>query len=444
MKAPAAVSKLAKEAVSKAAARKSLWVRVPPAASPVPDPRLKTIDELCEFEGRLAGTDAERRAANHLAGRLRALGRRVDVEPTYVHPQAPLIWAAHCAIALAGSLLSVAEPAIGFALVLIAATSLYLDLNARFYLLRRLFFRRASQNVVSPGTSPTAPARLLLVAHYDAARTGTIHQPKQVARAQRLAAFLPFPHTRLLFWSIAVLLPLLGARMAGLDSEAVSVLQLPPTLLLLVAIFLLVDVQLSAPVPGANDNASGVATAIAIAEQLQEEPARNLDVWVVLTGGEECGMEGMRSFIRPRRKRFEPESTFVLAIDSVGNGDVRWIESEGMAVSFGMDRRLIELCAAIAEADDGGRYRAAPLRHGSATDALAARAGGLRATAITCLEPGAMVPANHHTRADLPGTLDVAALDRAEGFAVDLIRALDRDVGRASERPERELAPATA
>jgi hypothetical protein len=408
------------------------------------DPRLKTIDELCSFEGRLAGTDAERRAANHLAERLRALGRRVDVEPTYVHPQAPLIWAAHCALALAGSLLSVAEPAIGFALVLFAATSLYLDLNARFYLLRRLFFRRASQNVVSPGSNPTAPARLLLVAHYDAARTGTIHQRKNVARAQRLASVLPFPHTRLFFWSIAVLLPLLGVRMADVDANAVSILQLPPTLILLVAIFLLVDVQLSSVVPGANDNASGVATMLALAERLRDEPPRNLDVWIVLTGAEECGMEGMRSFIRPRRKRFKPETTFVLAIDSVGAGDVRWIESEGLTVSFPMDRRLCELCAAIADADDEARYRAAPLRTGFATDALAARAAGLRATALTSLEPGAMVPANHHARADLPDSIDAEALDRAEAFALDLIGSLDRDVGRTIERPDRELEPANA
>ena len=408
------------------------------------DQRLKTVGELCAFEARLAGTDAERRAANDLAGRLRALGRRVDVDPTYVHPQAPLIWAAHCALALAGSLVSVAEPAVGFALVLLAATSLYLDLNTRFYLLRRLFFRRASQNVVSPGSNPTAPARLLLVAHYDAGRTGTIHQPKHVARAQRLTRFLSFPHTRLLFWSLAALLPLLGARMAGVESDAISVLQLPPTLILLVAIFLLVDVQLSAVVPGANDNASGVATTLALAERLRDEPAGNLDVWVVLTGAEECGMEGMRSFIRPRRKLFESKPTFVVAIDSVGAGDVRWVESEGLTVSFPMDRRLAELCAAIADADEDGRYRAAPLRHGFATDALAARVAGMRATAITCLEPGAMVPANHHTHADRPDAIEVAALGRAEEFALDLIRALDRDVARASDLPDRELEPASS
>jgi Peptidase family M28 len=408
------------------------------------DPRLKTIDELCAFDGRLAGTDAERRAANHLAGRLRALGRRVDVEPTYVHPQAPLIWAAHCALALAGSLVAVSEPAVGFALVLLAATSLYLDLNARFYLLRRLFFRRASQNVVSPGANPTAPARLILVAHYDAGRTGTIHQPKQVARAKRLSGLLGFPHTRLLFWSVAILLPLLGTRMAGVESNLVSALQLPPSLFLLVAIFLLIDVQLSAVVPGANDNASGVATCLSLAERLREEPVRNLDTWIVFTGAGECGAEGMRSFLRPRRKRFAPDSTFVLALDSVGAGDVRWIDSEGLTVSFVMDRRLNELCAAVAEADDDGRYRAAPVRRGSTSDALAARVARLRATAITAREPGALLPANHHTRADLPAAIDPEALDRAEAFALDLIRALDRDVGRATRVPDRELAPARA
>ena len=410
------------------------------------DPRLDTIRELCSFEGRLAGTDAERRAANHLAARLQALGRRADVEPTYVHPQAPLIWAAHCAIAFAGSLVAVAEPAVGFALVLLAATSLYLDLNARLYLLRPLFFRRASQNVVSPGSNSTAPACLVLVAHYDAARTGAVHQPGNVARARRLASLLRFPHTRLLFWSVAVLLPLLGARMAEVDSGALSILQLPPTLILLVAMFLLVDLQLSPIAPAANDNASGVAVTLSLTERLRSEPPANLDVWVVLTGAQECGMEGMRAFVRARRKRFERASTFVVALDSVGAGDVRWIEADGLTVSFDMDRRLSELCAAVAEArrSDGAAHGAAPLRRAGGSDALAARVAGWRAGAITCLEPGAIVPANHHTMGDVPDAIDPEAIDRAESFAHDLIRALDRDVGRASAPAEPELAAAGA
>src|SRR5262245_11833706 len=65
------------------------------------DARGELIRDRCSFRGRLAGTDAERRAAGWLAATIRARGRRVDVEPTYVHPQAPLVEAAHCALGFA-------------------------------------------------------------------------------------------------------------------------------------------------------------------------------------------------------------------------------------------------------------------------------------------------------------------------------------------------------
>ena len=106
---------------------------------------MELIRELCSIEGRGPGTDAERRAANMLGGRLRAIGRDVHLEPTYVHPQYALVHALHAAVAIAGSVLATVEPAIGFGLVLLVATSMYLDLNTRFYLARSLFFRRASQ-----------------------------------------------------------------------------------------------------------------------------------------------------------------------------------------------------------------------------------------------------------------------------------------------------------
>jgi hypothetical protein len=99
---------------------------------------------------------------------------------------------------------------------------------------------------------------------------------------------------------------------------------------------------------------------------------------------------------------------------------------------------------AIAEADreDTNRYRAAALRHGFATDALAARVAGLRANTITCLEPGAITPANHHTPQDMPDAIDPQALKRAANFTLDLIRALDRDLARTSKRAPEPQAEA--
>jgi len=398
------------------------------------DERIETIRELCSFEGRLAGTDAERRAAGRVAERLRDTGRRVEVEPTYVHPQMPLVHALHCALGFAGSLISIALPPLGFGLVLFAATSMYLDLNARFYLLRRLFFRRASQNVVARGLRPDAPAQLLICAHVDAARTGAAFTPRRVRLATRVDGLLPFPFGpfRFLFWSLAILLPILGARLAGIDGNAVSLLQLPFTLTLLVGVFALVDIQLSEVVPAANDNASGVATALAVAKALDAEPPERLDVWVLVTGGEEALMEGMHAFLRSHRKSLEKDRTYFVNLDSVGGGDIRFVTSEGFAVGIPADRRLVELCEAIATADreNGNRFVAAPLRSGFATDALPASLAGYPAATITCLEPGALVPARYHRADDVAEAIDTVALDRAQNFTIELVRAIDRDLGR--------------
>ena len=395
--------------------------------------RMDVIRELCSFEGRRAGTDAERRAANWLAGSLRDSGRRVEVEPTYVHPQYAVVHAAHCVLAFAGSLVAVASPPAGFAMVLVAATSMYLDLNYRLYLLRRLFFRRASQNVLAHGHKPDAPARLFLVAHIDTAKTGAVFNPKQVRRIAALSRSLQLPlgPFRIVFWSTALLLPILGARMAGLDSNAISLLQLPSTLILLVAIFALVDIELSDVVPGANDNASGVATALSLADELGANPPENLDVGVLLTGGEECLQEGMRAFVRAHRRELDPENTFFLCLDTLGRGRVRYEAGGGWVLTYAMDKRLVELSEAIAAADREGnnRFGARPLFHGYASDAMPARLRGYPATTISCLTDAGVVP-GQHTDADTPDLVDEAALERAHGFTLELIRQLDRDVGR--------------
>ncbi len=401
--------------------------------------RIELIERLCSFGGREAGTDAERRAANDLAGRLRDLGRRAEVEPTYVHPQYSLVHAAHAALAVAGSLVSLVLPPLGFGLVLFAAVSMYLDLNTRFYLVRNLFFRRASQNVVSPGAGRAAPARLVLTAHYDAARTGRAFEPATVERGARLQRRLPFPlgPFRIIFWSIAILLPPLGARMAGIDAQWVSVVQLFPTLVLIGSVFLLVDIALSPVVPGANDNASGVATVLSLAEILERDPLDNLDVWVVLTGAEECLQEGMRGFMRSHRDELDRGSTYFVNVSAVGYGDVRFETAAGWVVSYEMGGRLVQLCEAIAEAERAGedRFRAAPIARGVAADSLPPRVHRYASTTIGCTDGLGVVP-GYHTLADTPDAIEPEALERAQGFLLELVRALDRDVSRRAGAPD--------
>src|SRR5687767_2507221 len=107
------------------------------------------VDALVGFEGRAPGTDAERRAAQHLARRLRESGREADVESIEVRPGWPLTHMIHALLAIAGSLLAVALPVVGLLVLFVAAVSTLGDLTGTFFLVRRMTPRRASQNVVS-------------------------------------------------------------------------------------------------------------------------------------------------------------------------------------------------------------------------------------------------------------------------------------------------------
>jgi hypothetical protein len=403
---------------------------------------MEVIQDLCSFEGRGSGTDAERRAATMLAARLRAIGRRGQIEPFFCHPQYAIVHLVHAVMGVAGSLLATVQPAVGFTLVFLAAISTYLDLNTRFYLVRSLLFRRVSQNVVSPGDRPDAPARLILMAHYDAARTGYIFS-KASSRIRRLPERMrlllgPF---RLFFWvGLAPLLPILGARMAGLDPSWLSAIQAIPTIVLIVAAFLLIDISLSEIVPGAYDNASGVAAVLSAATELTTNPPENLDVWVVLAGSEESFCEGSRAFVRAHREELDRQKTSFLNVDSVSYGGVAYEISQGAVISLNHDSHLIELCDALSSA---GAAEARPIRHPLLDDALPPRVRRMRSITLRTTDADGNLAPWYHTEDDVPDRVDADALTRATGFVIALARLLDREAGRVIPAASGEAASAS-
>src|SRR4051794_7695007 len=155
----------------------------------VVDP-IAEIEALTAFDGRQAGSDAERRAANHLQSRLTALGRDAAVEPLVMHPRWYLAHLAHALLAIGGSAISVENALVGTILVAIAAVSALGEISGRLPLASRLTGRRASQNVSAydPASARTRPGTLILTAHYDSARTGAAFgRPDQLrARLGRL------------------------------------------------------------------------------------------------------------------------------------------------------------------------------------------------------------------------------------------------------------------
>ncbi len=407
------------------------------------------IEAICGYEARLPGTDAERRLTNALAAELEAGGRRAEVESIWVQPQWAVVHLLHCLLAVVGSVVAASDPVVGFALVLVAASSAYLDLSARWYLLRRLLFRRASQNLYSPapaGRTADITSRLIVCANVDAPRTGAAYNPLPVRLLGGAARRFPVisSPTRIWFWSIAALLVPIGARMAGLEAAWLDYVQLAPTLVLIVTCFALGDIALSPASPGANANASGVAAALETVRLLDEDRPDNVAVELLLCGGGETTMQGMRSFLRSHRKALDRERTRFVSFESVGRGEPRFALSGGLAVSLPLDPQLAELCAVVAIAHDGDAepFDAEPLRDARATAAIVARAYRYPAIAITCREPGETLPAGHHTPADLPANVDPQAVERAARLVVDAVRLLDRDLGRAAAGASRAAGPA--
>ncbi len=416
---------------------------LPAVSEPSSHERIREeVEAICSFDGRIAGTDAERRASLEIAARLKTPGRSSTTESTFVQPQWAVVHLLHCSMAAIGSMVSGLAPAVGFALVLVAATSAYLDLTGRHYLLRRLPFRRASQNVISwPQASPPGSDRVILCANIDAPRTGAAYNriPMRLADAASRRMPIVSSPTRIWFWSIALLLPALGARMAGIDASWLAALQLPQTLVLIIAAFLLGEIALSPASPGANANASGTAGLLEAVRRLDADSTQRLAVGALVCGGGETTMQGMRAYLRTHRRELDRARTWVISLESIGRGDPRFVTSQGLAVTLPMDAYLLELCEAIAMAgDEEDAQGAKAIRNGAISAASTARTYKFPAVAITCREGAEAYPAGHHSPSDTPANVDPAAIDRATSFAVDVVRLLDRDLSRragATERP---------
>lgn len=396
------------------------------------------IEALVAFERRAAGTDAERRAAQHLARRLRALGRDAEVESISVQPSWALTHIVHALMAIAGSLLAVPLPIAGLALIFLALVSTLGDLTGAFFLVRRLTPRRASQNVLSREDGDRS-GTLVLVAHYDAPRTGALFAPRAVERWAALGKRIrrPLGPAALFFWSIVVLFACAALRLLGIESLALTAVQFVPTVLLVLSVPLLADVAFSRAVPGANDNASGVAAALELAARHGSD-LEHLDVWVLFTGAHEGMGAGMREWLKAHKDELNTERTIFLNLDMVGAGTVRYATREGFVLTSAFHPQLIELCRELAEAEDGG-HGARPVVSRLTSDAHVARTRGYPATTVSCLGTLDYAP-RYRQPTDTPDRVDPASVERALAFSSALIGRIDERIGPELSRETSEAA----
>jgi len=341
---------------------------------------------LAAFEHRGTGTALEREAAHWLAAYLEARG----FSPRVQRFPAPASWGPEV---LAVSL------ALGLGAVLgqvwLAALGLY-GFWAYFSGWPRpwqgLFARARSQNVLAE--AGRGPRTLVLMAHYDTAKTYWTYDPKRVRG---------FRATFLLNAALAAL-AVPAAGWGGLAGTALGVY-------FLVQAGLLGWRELTAPyVNGANDNASGVAVATGLFLELAENPPAGWRVVLALTGAEETGAAGAEALCRSGEL---PQDAWILNVDNVGAGGLYYATGEGMLAYYRYRGPLV----AAAERTPGARPVAYRLAYFD-TLPCARR----RRTVLTLVRLEGGVPPNWHWPSDRPEAVDWAAVEATLAYARRLLQ----------------------
>ena len=309
------------------------------------------------IDGRLAGSDAERRAAAACAAELRAAGRRPRTQTLWFRPQRMLPRALEAAAAVAASIVAASDPVVGFGIAAGALVVAALE-AAGVPVLALLATRRATQNVVA--ASPTTDEErvlLVLAASVDAPRDSMLDRFERRLRARLpargRASLVPGALGVHLFTLVAIT-AFAGARVAGADGVALGAAQLIPSTVAILLVGVFLEAGTAGPMQPAPGD--GPAAAIAVARALDAAPPRNVDVEVLIAGAGAAGAAGMRSYVRARRRRLDAERVVVLDLGSAG-GPLRVITRDGEIVGTALHPRLAELATEIAGPPTAGQGR---------------------------------------------------------------------------------------
>lgn len=355
-------------------------------------PRLREdIEELATIE-RGSASPGERRSAEWVAQRLRQQGAAdVRIEPyeyqrTFAHAQG-LHFAAGAVAALSRRRLLAAATLVSFEL----------EYSGRLQWLRRLLPSATGFNVVGrlPATGATERT-LVLVAHHDAATTGLMWDPRLTELGDRVAAKSGRRASLALLPEVALAAAALGLRRL-------------PAAVLGAALALVADQARRPVVPGANDNASGVAGVLELVGRLAAQRPPGLDVIAVFPGCEESGMGGMRAWIESQQ--LDPDRTLVLGLDTIGSGEPIVLAAEGGLWPV----RYREQDVALAERAGLRRWRL-----GAWTDPVLAALRGLPAVSILSVRDGGFP--NYHRPTDTPEKVDLACVEACVDAAETIAR----------------------
>lgn len=372
----------------------------------------ETIRVLAEDIGpRGSTTAAERRAAEWAAQRLGALGIAVRIEPFRSVPTFSWAFGLFFLVFVLAVALYPLNAWLGAALALAALVAFALE-SSTIATVTRVLPQFPSQNVVGTLHARGQPQRrLVLCAHLDSTRSAIVWHPRLVS----------YFHPLLLFavacMAVETLSLWYGATGGAAWAWNLAVIAALP-LALLVLMFLNRELGY-ALVPGANDNASGVAAALAVAQALVTTPLERTEVMVLLSGCEEAGTVGMLRFLEAHPE-LDKRRTLFLNFDNIGAGDVVYTTGEGILFTLPCDREMVAAAAAVRD------LRARPFVYKTlTTDNTAVLSKGYRGLSLMAVDARGVLP-HWHWRTDTVANIDLRTVQTAAELGLAIARRLDR------------------
>ena len=389
------------------------------------EPTLRAVVEPLAQLVRKAGSEDERRAAEMIAEALARAGARVTVdEETFLDGYARLLLPLGAAGLLAALSAAGGRRRPLAALVAAAAAAALIDdvENGRRPYRKALARPKPTQNVIGECGDPDAERTLVVLAHHDAAPTGAAFDPSlQRWLAEHHPEWVQRTDTALPIWWPTAAGPILAALAAATGSRRLARLGAG---LCAFSLGVGIDIARDRIVPGANDNLSGVAALVGLAERLSAEPIEGIRVVLASCGAEEVLQGGIYGFVERRLRPLDPERTWVLNLDSIGSPELIMVEGEGPFFMHDYcDPAFRDLLADVTQ-----RATGAPLRRGTraraSTDSIVPSRAGYPTATFVSWEPDTKLTSNYHLPSDVPEHLRYDTIARAVAITDALAREL--------------------
>jgi hypothetical protein len=366
-------------------------------------------------------TEGESRAAAYAAAKLGEAGARdVSVE-TFL--SVPSLW---WALEITLGLVLLATPVYHFGNapsavwpVVLCALAIYLiaaELSFWRLSLSNILPKRVSQNVYAK-VPPKGPSRnkLVVIGHLDTNRTPILFH-------SIIVDFLP-----------VILAVVVGCIVLEAILFAAGPLAISPRLILIIALVLDIPVILlllailhgdfvSPFTEGANDNASGAAIAISLAELFAREPLDQTEFWALCTGCEEATLNGIKAFLDKHGD--ELRDAWFVDLECVGIGDLKYITCEGMLKKYYCNPGLVRAAAEAAEAIGDDKIIGFPLQAGYTETTIMLKRGFRGITIVATPEDSDKVP-HWHQASDRISNIEPQTIDKALQYVTAIARELD-------------------